>query len=189
MKGIKFLFCTVSLLFLLISCREEEVQTAPVNLNETISTLQIQFTSPQNKDTLLFSYFDEDGAGGKEPIVSTVPLSNNTDSEMLLTFLNEKASTTVIVNDELVEESDRHQVFFVPQDTILDITFCYGDSDIGNKPVGLYTFAYTKSASTGELKIVLMHELNKNDPSVQAGDISNADGTVDFEAVFDIVVQ
>lgn len=178
------LFATLGIM----ACDEEEVQTKPPHLQETMQSMQVLFVEENSRDTLVFSYYDPDGVGGENPTITSSPLQANTDYELFLDFFADTDTLPFNLKEELVAESHLHQVFF-ESDTTLKINFNYADSDINNKPVGYKAYAYTQQSSSGILRVVLRHEPDKAAPGVADGDSEKAGGSTDIAADFQIVIQ
>jgi hypothetical protein len=52
-----------------------------------------------------------------------------------------------------------------------------------------FTFTAAANAVSGNLTVILRHDLNKSAEGVAAGNIANAGGDTDVEIVFPITVQ
>lgn len=178
-----FLMLLISTLFLFSSCKKEDPEIA--NEEEVITTLTYTLTAA-GQPTVVLSFTDLDGEGGKRPIVVGGTLSASTIYEGKIDLLNEITGKSI--TQEIKNESADHQFFFTATD--VNITTFYADVDntTENNPVGLETAITTGQPSTGKLKITLRHQPSKSAEGVKAGNITNAGGETDIEVEFDIVI-
>ena len=194
----KFLtMCSVATL-LLTSCSDDDDSPAPVSDEEVITTMVVTLTD--GTDTVTLRFFDVDGADGPtEPTSQGGTLKASTTYTGSVSILNETEDPAENVNEEIEEEADEHQFFFLTDD--LGITTAYSDNESdyedanGNpftstNPVGI-TFTLTTTATTGDgnLRVVLRHEPTKDAAGVSDGDITNAGGEPDVDWTFDISVE
>ena len=62
-----------------------------------------------------------------------------------------------------------------------------GENDTNGNPIGLdYSFATWNAGGSGNLKITLRHQPDKNAAGVSSGDIANANGETDIEVEFPV---
>ena len=169
----------------LSSCDDDD----PVipNEEELITTLRYILTPASGSPIVILSFQDVDGDGGNAPIIMGGILTANTVYSGSLELLNEAASPTANISDEIEEEKEDHQFFF--SSTLAEVTVEYDDLDNNGNPVGLSTKLTTGAAGNGILNIVLRHQPDKSASGVGAGDISNAGGETDIEVEFEIIVQ
>jgi hypothetical protein len=71
----------------------------------------------------------------------------------------------------------------------LNLSVAYSDTDNQGNPIGIETLMTTGDPSSGTLNVTLRHEPDKNAENVSAGDISNAGGSTDIEADFDVRIE
>jgi len=195
----KFLtmFSVATLVF--TSCSDDDDSPVPVSEEEVITTMEV--TLNDGTDTVTLRFYDEDGADGPTAPTSTVsgPLKVNSTYTGTISLLNESESEPENVNEEIEEEAEEHQFFYVTED--LGITTSYTDRECdydeetdcdtgGTNPVGI-TFSLTTTDATGDakLRVVLRHEPNKEATGVSDGDITNAGGEPDIDWTFDISVE
>ncbi|OED35764.1 hypothetical protein AB832_06110 [Flavobacteriaceae bacterium (ex Bugula neritina AB1)] len=192
------MFSAATLLF--ASCSDDDDSTpTPVSDEEVITTATV--TLINGNDVVTLRFFDEDGADGPTAPVATVSgaLKASTTYNGSISILNETESPAENVNEEIEEEADEHQFFYVTDD--LGITTAYTDNESdyedanGNaftttNPVGLtFTLTTTDTTGDGKLRMVLRHEPSKDAEGVSDGDITNAGGNPDVDWTFDITVE
>ena len=177
-------------LLTLAACDDDD--DGPVDLGpgeeEVITTVRVSLTAPDGSTAELLAR-DPDGFGGGDTLVTTVDtLAANTEYDVALTFLNETETPAEDVTEEIAEEDEEHQVFFLPSSG-LALTVTATDRDADGRPVGLEATARTLVASGGTLRVVLRHEPDKDADGVAGGDIANAGGETDVEVDFPVVIQ
>ena len=168
------------------SCSSDDEATF-VNEEEVITTLTATFTPTAGGETVVLTSRDLDGDGPEAPVLTVIgDFVAGATYNGGVTFLNETESPAENITEEVHEESDEHQIFF--QQNGLG-TFTYTDQDVNNNPVGLnFTFVATDTPTTGNITITLIHEPNKNAEGVSEGDITNAAGSTDATATFEVAV-
>ena len=183
-KLIASLFVLSTSLFL-VSCEKDD----PVipNEEELITTLNYTLTPQGGGDTVILSFQDLDGDGGNAPVITSGTLAANQSYTGSLELLNEAESPAEDITEEIKEEDEEHQFFFLS--TISDLTIAYGDQDADGNPVGLTSTVSTGAAAAGTLTITLIHEPAKSASGVADGAIANASGETDIEVTFSINVQ
>ncbi len=87
-----------------------------------------------------------------------------------------------------IELGATHQVFYEVSDS-LDLSITYRDLDCNGFPIGFETMIVAGSPSSGTLRITLMHNPDKNGLDVTSGNISAADGSVDYTYTFNVAVK
>ena len=194
----KFLSILAITALLFTSCSDDDDNPAAVSPEEVITTMTVTLTG--GGDVVTMRFFDEDGEDGPTNPTSTVSgnLNANTTYTGTVVLLNETVAPAEEVNEEIEEEADEHQFFFLTDD--LGITTAYSDQECdynddpctgaNANPVGL-TFTLTTGGDTGdgELRVVLRHELDKDAQGVASGDITNAGGSPDIDWTFDFTVE
>jgi len=111
---------------------------------------------------------------------------------------NETEDPAELVNEEIEEEADEHQFFYIADE--LGITSTYEDQECDfndmecegsdARPLGInFTLSTTGMTGDAQLRIVLRHLLDKDAEGVSGGDITNAGGDTDIDATFDITVE
>lgn len=184
MKILSILFTSV---LLFTSCSNDD-NPIVVNEEEVITTLTATLTPVDTGSSVTLQIRDLDGDGPGLPVISGGTLAANTVYNASLVLLNETESPAESINEEIEEEDHLHQFFYEVSNNLA--SFDYTDTDRDGNPIGL-TFTVTTSSitGTGSLTITLRHEPNKSAAGVSDGDITNAGGETDIEAVFPITVQ
>lgn len=179
-----YLVMLVLSMFVFTSCEEDTPEV--VNEDELITSVIITLNS--NSQTILLKSTDLDGVGGDNPVVTVSdPLSINTVYTGTVTFLNESVNPSVNISDEILAEAEEHQVFY--QAPVAFGTFTYDDKDADGKPLGLeFALTTATTATTGELRVILIHEPNKSNVGVSDGSIANSGGSRDVEVIFPIQI-
>ncbi len=181
MKSLK----SISLLILstigFFSCNNDD----PVipNEDELITTVTYTLT-PVGGDVVVFSFQDLDGDGSNPPVITNGILAANTSYTGVLSILNETEIPAEDIGEEVADESDEHQFFYV-HEASLNTTITYADEDVNGNPLGLETSLQTGDASTGELVITLKHQPKKPNN----GTLVDAGGVTDVQVFFTVTIQ
>lgn len=184
----KNVFYALGLSLLLMGCDEDKNRPEPVNEEELITTVKLNFIPQDGGDTLVFSSTDLDGDGAQPPVVVNDTLAANTVYEVYASFLNELEQPAEDITVEIVEEGTDHQIFFLIEPE-LNLEFTYQDKDAYQYPIGVHSTFISKEASQGKLNLILRHLPNKSAEGVANGDITNAGGETDVEVSFEINIQ
>ncbi len=191
MKFLRNSILFVAFLVLIQGCDDDEMTPPdPPNEEEVITTLRMTLTPTAGGDNVVFQFQDLDGDGGNTPIVTDsilTILAENTEYTAVMTFLNEAETPAEDITLEVEEEALEHQVFF--QSTVPNMAITYGDTDADGNPLGLINQVQTGAAGNGTLTVTLIHEPMKDAAGVSDGDITNAEGEVDIEVTFDVIVE
>jgi hypothetical protein len=159
-----------------------------VNEEELITTLTATLKPSGGGTDIILKSVDLDGDGPDAPVISvSANLSANTNYSGVLKVENETESPAEDITLEVLEEDEEHQFFFTPTNNIATVT--YDDMDGDGNPIGVQFSLATTTAATGNLTITLRHEPIKTASGVSNGDITNAGGETDVQAVFPITVQ
>ncbi|MFY0593948.1 hypothetical protein [Roseivirga sp.] len=173
--------------FAIVSCDNDDPE--PVNEEELITTVNVTFTNTANAgDVVTATFQDLDGPGGNAATQSNLALSANSTYTVSIEFLNEQETPAEDITEEVAEEDDEHQVFYVAT-AGLNFTFAYTDQDGDGNPLGLAGTATTGAASTGSVTVSLIHEPTKTGAGVSDGDPTNANGETDVEVTFTTTIQ
>ena len=168
------------------SCKKDDPVTPVIpNEEEVITNLNYTLTNiTDSSDVVTLSFEDLDGDGGTDPIITGGDLNASVIYSGSMELLNASDPSDVEdVTEEILEEDEDHQFFFVT--TVSGLTVTYNDSDSLGNPIGLSTNLTTGLAGTGNLTIILKHEPTKPNDGTAAG----AGGETDIEVVFPINVQ
>lgn len=165
-----------------ISCNTED----PVipNEDELITTVTYTLTPLGGGDAVVFSFKDLDGDGSNAPVIVNGILNANTSYAGVLSILNETETPPEDIGEEVENEADEHQFFYIPE-AALNTTITYDDTDSNGNPLGILTAIETGDASTGELVITLKHKPNKPNN----GTLVDAGGVTDIQVFFTVTVQ
>lgn len=190
MKNIKITYISAFLglsLFFAVSCSSNEPEV--IDEPELITTLNVTFTNVADAaDIVTATFRDIDGPGGNAGTFTQTTLKANTSYSVMVAFLNESVSPTEDITEEVREEDEDHQVFFIAG-AALNLSYTYNDMDSDGNPIGLSGSANLTGASIGSLDVVLIHEPNKSATGVSTGDIANAGGEEDIRVQFTVTVQ
>jgi hypothetical protein len=187
--GQKTIGAFFALATLFTACSKDDDKTEPVvipNQEEVITTLIYTLTPEGGGDAVELIFRDLDGDGGAQPVITVDSLMAGTTYLGALELLNESEQPVEDITEEVKEEGDEHQFFFMGGS---ELTVMYNDKDVNNKPIGLNTKLTTTTAGEYALHIVLRHEPNKDASGVADGDITNAGGETDIEVHFDVPVK
>lgn len=188
MKTLKILSILFTSALLFTNCSDDDTPEV-VNEEEVITTLTATLSPVGGGTTVTLQTRDLDGDGPNAPVITVSgALTVNTIYNGTLVLLNETESPAESITEEIEEEDDEHQFFFQVTNNLA--TFEYLDFDGDNNPVGLnFTVTTATAVGSGSLTITLRHDLSKNASGVSDGDITNAGGETDIQAVFPIALQ
>lgn len=187
MKKIKNFLPLAAVAFAMVmttSCNDDD-DVAIINEEELITTviLTLENTADATNE-VVFTFTDLDGDGPGAAVQNVVGTINaNATYDGSIQFLNESVSPTENITDEVIEEDDEHEVFYIA--TTAGVSITKDDFDANGNPLGTETTFSTGAAGNGNLTIVLRHIPNKpND-----GTLTGAGGETDVEVTFDFNVQ
>ncbi|MCL5127919.1 type 1 periplasmic binding fold superfamily protein [Algibacter sp. L4_22] len=186
LKNLSLLFIS-ALVF--TACSSDDDNPEAVNEEEVITTLTATLIPAGDGSTITLQTQDLDGDGPNDPVITVSgALAANTIYSGTLELLNETESPAESINAEIEEEDEDHQFFFQVSNDLA--TFTYEDEDENGNPVGLeFTVTTGDTTGTGTLTITLRHEPSKSGTGVSDGDITNAGGETDIQAIFSISVE
>jgi len=185
MKNLFKITLILSLPILLFSCSNDDDAPVPVNEEEIITTVTITLTPTNGGNVVTLRSLDLDGDGPNDPVITVSGnLSAQTTYNGAVIFLNETENPAEDITEEVNEEAEEHQVFFVTSSG-LQATFTYLNFDGNGDPLGTLFSVATEEASTGNLNVVLRHEPTKpND-----GTLSGAGGETDVSVSFPVIIE
>ena len=187
MKNMKFLTAAVFTSLLFIGCSDDDAPEA-VNEEEIITTLTVTLVPEGGGTEVILQTRDLDGDGPNAPVITTGNLAAGVTYSGSIVLLNETEEEPDNITEEVEEESDEHQFFYQITNSLA--TFEYADFDGDSNPIGLeFTVTTSATLGTGTLTITLRHEPSKSATGVSDGDITNAGGETDIQAVFSISVE
>lgn len=188
MKNLKTLALALITIVLFAACSDDDKPSVfvPVNEEEVITTITTTLTNGSSVITLTSR--DIDGDGPDDPVVTVSgPLAKNTTYTGSIVFLNELATPTQNITDEIEEEGHEHQVFYQIPTAFGNVS--YTDADVNGKPIGLqFTLTTSNTIGTSNLVMTLVHEPNKDAAGVSSGDVTNAGGATDAQVVYPIEI-
>jgi hypothetical protein len=167
-------------LFLVPGCDDDEGDAGgEENESEVITTVTLTFTPTAGGAPITASFRDADGDGGAPGTADPVALAPETTYELTVSLLNELESPAEDITEEIREEAEEHQFFFVGTNVAgpatgatagtlvhayADVESDYGPNAAGDDlPVGLTSTVTTGAAGgTAALEVILRHlpELN-----------------------------
>jgi len=165
-----------------LSCSDDDAP-AVVNEEEVITTMNVTL-SATGADTITLQSQDLDGDGPNAPeITVSGNLAANTMYSGSIELLNETETPAEDITEEVAEEDDEHQFFFVSTGSIAGTD--YSDQDGDGNPVGIAFTLETADAGAATLQITLRHEPTKpND-----GTLSDAGGETDISQTFNLTIE
>lgn len=172
----------IAVLVFASSCSSDDPH--PPHQEELITTVIYTLTPIQGGSDIVFIWKDLDGDGSGQPEITNGTLAVNTEYTGAIQFLNELESPADNITNEVEEEGDAHEVFYLSADG-LNLMSTVTDTDNGGNRLGLTTYVQVSAVSSGDLRIVLRHEPNKpND-----GTLSGAGGETDIDVTFTVTIQ
>lgn len=188
MKTIKLLSLSLIALVTFSACSDDDETPQLINEEEVITTLNVYLTTSGGTEELAFSYRDLDG-DGVNPEIKTSTLSANTIYSGRVEFLNELESPAEDITEEVREEAEEHQVFYVPS-SALNVTTQYQDLDANGNPIGVDFSLETNASSSGNMTIFLIHEGDKSAEGASEGILSDSvGGETDIQVTFNVTVD
>jgi len=173
------------LLVLLVGCRDD---ISTINSGELITTVVLTFT-PANGGEIVATANDPDGDGGEPPAIDPVNLAADTYA-MTVRFQNRLEDPPEEITDEVMDESDAHQVFFTGSAVSGPLMHAYADQDRNGLPVGLASTVVAAPGS-GMLTVTLRHMPPVNDTPVKTAGLAEGvevTGTAGLPGESDAVV-
>ena len=179
----------------LFSCKSED----PVieNDEEVITDVTLKFTELNESgnpvgDSFEFLASDPQGVALGTPTIETVTLMKGKSYQMEILLFNSIANEDI--TEEVEEESDEHQFFFLGSgftSSILSINY----DDPSGELIGLQntlTVSSSPGASTTEIRVILRHDLDKSYPGANNPNFTNfaqAGGETDLDITFPIEIN
>jgi hypothetical protein len=164
------------------ACKKDE--PAPVEDNETITTVRLKLT--QGGTTSTFNFKDLDGDGGNPPVIDKVSLKPNTAYTLALEVLDESKNPASDITAEIKKEQDEHIIQYVATPASL-LAVNVTDKDSRNLAVGLSASVQTAAAGTGKIRVVLYHQPPVGGVAVKNGTFTV--GSTDFDVSFDVEIK
>lgn len=179
----KFLTLATVATLLFVSCDDDDPQI--VNEEEVITTVELTFTNTMDaNDVVVLTSQDLDGDGPNAPTVSVSgPFTAGNTYAGMVEFLNELETPAEDITEEVEEEGEEHEVFYVASNANLSVTKT--DVDAAGNPLGVLTTLTAAAAGMTDLTVVLRHEPMKPNN----GSLADAGGETDVEVQFSVTVQ
>jgi len=168
------------------SCKKDDDQPdippPVVNEPESITSVEIHFTSVDGTSNFHADWDDPDGLGGNAPVIDTIVLDSGVTYNAEVSFLDRSSGTAIDLTSEIEDESAEHIICYgLDQATASALEIVSIDSD-GNYSIGLKTQWQAKNLTSEELTLTLKHQ-----PGVKDGTCDP--GETDVEVVFPISIQ
>lgn len=176
------MFALAGLLF--TACSDDDDTPDPVNEEEVITTMTITLAPQGGGTNITLQSRDLDGDGPNAPdITVSGNLAANATYSAAIVLLNETETPAEDVTEEVQDEDEEHQFFFVTTGNITDVS--YGDQDGDGNPVGILFTLTTGDAGDATLAVTLRHEPKKpND-----GTLADAGGETDITQTFNLTIE
>lgn len=174
-------------IFALAACGDDTEPT-DVEPEEVITTVELTATS--TGAMVSARWYDADGDGPGDPVITGLTtLAPSTTYALSIRFLNESEEPAENVTEEIEEESDIHQILYLPTgDAIQAIEVT--DQDANGLPIGLAATLTTADApGSGELHIVLKHLPPVDGTPQKTANVGLTDGSTDVDVTIPYTVQ
>ncbi|MGE0400292.1 MAG: hypothetical protein AB7T06_26495 [Kofleriaceae bacterium] len=173
--------------------------------NEVITTVTLDFAPMGGGTAVSASFRDDDGDGGNAPTIDPINLTNGTTYNLSVRFLNELETPAEEITEEVMDESDQHQIFLTgtavngpaTNNPTAPLTHTYTDMDANGLPIGLSN-RIVAATGTGQLTLTLRHMPPVNDQpvkvagladQVKTGGVAAIGGSTDVSVTFMATVQ
>lgn len=181
LKSIKLLAILFVSTIVMTSCSDDHDHDHD-HEGELITT--VSYTLTNGNDVVTLTFQDTDGDGPNLPSTTiSGPLTANTTYTGLVQLLNETTSPAENITNEVQQEGDEHEFFYVS--TVSGLTITKTDTDGNGNPLGISTSLSTGTAGSGSITVILKHEPTKPNNGTAAG----AGGSTDVEVTFNVTVQ
>lgn len=199
-KKITPVLCAFALGFGLVACGDDE--PAPVDCEatpedpaclgeeEVISRVTLTFT-PAMGSPITAVFNDPDGEGGMAPTIDPITLMNGETYTLELMFENALETPAEDITEEIREEAEEHQVFFLGSAVGAQVMVAYADveSDYAmnsgeDLPVGIRATVTTAATGSGVFNVILAHQ-----PGVKTATSDQDSGSQDVNIDFQLTVQ
>ena len=177
-----------ALSLVVVGCKKDEVKPTDDHEHndvELITTLELKFSGKgvvNNDTTFVVTFDDPDGFGGNAPIkFDQINLLKNTEYSVELTLLDKTKTPYDTISNEVLEEADDH-LFFYSSNPVDLLNITIKDKDSKNRDLGLRSIWKTNTASSGKVKVKLMHQPGVKDGKSEVGD-------TDIEVEFPVVIK
>lgn len=179
-KWVKLLSGFGLLALTLAGCSKDKDEVS--NEEELITTVSLRFQEIGTANVFVATFRDTDGEGGNPPSIDEIVLKPNANYSCSVELLNESVSPAEDITEEVQEEADDHELYFIPAGA--NITINRVDLDSKSLPVGLSSTWQTGAASAGTVRVVLKHK-----PGTKAAGDPVTKGETDIDLNFTTKVQ
>ncbi|WP_296700041.1 hypothetical protein [Algoriphagus sp.] len=198
MKYFKNFYVLSAILFAmtLVSCESED----PVmeNDEEVITDVTLRFTELDNSgatigDPFEFVASDPQGIELGSPTIETVNLTKGKSYRMEILLYNSIADEDI--TEEVQEESDEHQFYFLGSAFIGSPVLTYTYDDPSGELIGLrgnVVVSQSTGLNNANMRIILRHDLDKSFPGADNPNFQNfvaAGGETDLDITFPLVLN
>ncbi len=173
------LFLVLLVGVILTSCKNDDDAPAPVNEEETITTVKLTVTETGTNNTQTYIWKDE--------TADKITLKANAAYQASVQFLDESdPSDAEDITLEVVEEKDEHFVFYTTTASGVSFASASGDTiDSDKVGINIKTDWTIGDAATGKITVYLIHE-----PTTKTGTTRDAfGGETDIEVSFDVEIK
>lgn len=186
MKNIAAILLT-SVLF--VACKKEEVTNPTPEEQELITTMRLEVTNTSGFNKT-FTYKVDNGFGSSaagDVHIDDVVLGSNTEYNVVIKVLNESASPTEDITEEVLSENEEHLFVYEskPSTGAGSITFSNGSKDDAGLPFNQQITFKTGDAGAGQLIVALKHQPTDKNATQE----SATGGETDARAIFPVTVQ
>lgn len=181
---------------ILSSCGDDDAPPAE-NEEEIINSVTLTFSPQGGGSDIVATYFDADGEGTENPVLSDIDLTTGTSYTLSITMANTLESPAEDITEEVEEEGDEHQIFFSwTGDSFNDPSgngnisvsgiVNYEDEDENGNPIGLSTSWTTADVATSgqSFRIVLKHQ-----PDIKSSSSTSSDGETDIDITWTLNIN
>ncbi|MCE7054580.1 hypothetical protein LZF95_07835 [Algoriphagus sp. AGSA1] len=180
-----------------LSCSSDD--PTPENDGELITDVTLTFLElDENGDPVgaSFDFTASDPEGietGATPTVETVVLEKGKTYQMTIELYNSIENEDI--TEEISEESDEHQFYFLGSAFVGTPVLTYAYDDEGEIKLGLkgiVTVNENPAATTATMQIILRHDLDKNFAGADNPNFTNyvqAGGETDLDITFPLVIE
>lgn len=192
-------FFFVAILGFNAACTSEDPELE--NEEELITDVTLKFTEIDEAGAALAATFEvtaSDNEGlevGGSPTIGTINLTSGTRYLIEIELFNSIENEDI--TEEIVEEDDEHQFYFLGSAFVGTpiLNYVYDDADGNGNPIGLRGYIRVAEApivNNAKFRLVLRHDLNKsftgaNNPNFV--DFVNAGGETDLDIIFPVIVE
>lgn len=183
--------------FFYTSCTSEDPEEE--NEEELITDVTLKFTEVNTAGEAIGTPFsvkaiDNQGLGlGTTPTIETIALVKGKRYLLEIELFNSIENEDV--TEEIEEEADEHQFYFLGTAFVGSAPLTYTYADAGGELVGLKGFvavAQSPGFNSATFRLVLRHDLNKSFPGASNPSFENfiqAGGETDLDIVFPLVLN